>query len=106
MYTGNVLFYNTPFQKDLLARAYHQKGELDKAIAEYERLTTFDPESKYRRLIHPKYHYKLAKLYEEKNWMGKAIEQYGKFLEIWKDADPGITEVEDARKRLIKLKSY
>jgi len=36
----------------------------------------------------------------KKNWKGKAIEHYEKFLDLWKDADPGITEVEDAKKRL------
>jgi hypothetical protein len=41
----------------------------------------------------------------EKGWKGKAIEHYEKFLDLWKDADPGIAEVEDARERLAGLKN-
>jgi serine/threonine protein kinase/Tfp pilus assembly protein PilF len=100
----NIL-YNMPFYKDVLARAYVANGELDKAIAEYEKLTTFDPQMKGRYLIHPVYHYRLAKLHQEKGWEGKAIEQYEKFLDIWKNADPGLPELEDARKKLADLKS-
>jgi serine/threonine protein kinase/Flp pilus assembly protein TadD len=102
--THALISYNIPPEIDIAARAYLKLGDLDKAIDEYERLITFDPDSKDRRLIHPKYHYGLAKLYEEKGWEGKAIEHYQKFLSLWKDADPGIPEVEDARKRLAGLK--
>jgi tetratricopeptide (TPR) repeat protein len=103
--SDDVIIYNVPFLKDVLARAYQQKGEIDKAIEEYQRLITFDPKGEERYLVHPKYYYRLGKLYEVKGMSAKAIENYEKFLDLWKDADPGIAEVEDARKRLAGLKS-
>jgi len=98
-FTEALICYNVPFLKDVLARAYLKSGDLDKAISEYEKLIIFDPEKDGRFLIHPKYYYRLAKLYEQKGRKGKAIEHYEKFLDLWKDADPGIAEVEDAKKR-------
>jgi len=102
--SSEAIVYNMPFFKDVLARAYVENGELDRAIAAYEKLITFDPQQKGRFLIHPMYHYRLANLYQEKDWKGKAIEQYEIFLNLWKDADPDISEVEDAKERLAGLK--
>ena len=99
-----LLGYNIPFHKDVVARAYQKKGDLDRAIIEYEKLTTFDPGSKARFWIHPELHYRLAKLYEQKGFKDKAITQYQKFLDLWKDADPGTEQVEEARMRLARLK--
>ena len=48
--------------------------------------------------------YLLGVIYERSGWINKAIEQYEEFLDIWKDADPGIPEVEDAKERLAKLR--
>jgi len=56
-------------------------------------------------LIHPKYYYRFAKLYKKKGWAGKAIENYEKYLDLGKDADIGIADAEDAKKRLAGLKS-
>ena len=77
--------------------------EVKELRAEYEKLTTFNPSNDDRRLVYPKHHYNLARLYEQKGWVGKAIDHYEKFLDLWKDADPGIPEVEDAMERLAEL---
>jgi tetratricopeptide (TPR) repeat protein len=102
---GYVGPYNIPMIRDTLGRAYLENGDIDGAIAFYEKKITFDPQSKERRLIHPKYRYLLGKLYEKKGDAAKAIEQYERFLELWKDADPGLPELADAKKRLVQLKN-
>jgi tetratricopeptide (TPR) repeat protein len=48
----------------------------------------------------------LGKIYEQKGQKEKAIENYKKFLDLWKDADPGLPEVEDARQRLAAMQAH
>jgi class 3 adenylate cyclase/tetratricopeptide (TPR) repeat protein/TolB-like protein len=100
-----VLIYNIPFSRDFLARAYAGLDREEEAIREYERLITIDPASNDRRLINPRYHYHLAKLYEETGQSDKALSQYRKFLELWKNADPVFPEPAEAKKRLEALTS-
>jgi serine/threonine protein kinase/Tfp pilus assembly protein PilF len=95
--------YNLPFLKDVLARAYWKKGDLDKAAAEYKRLTTIDPKNRLRMLIPPLYHYRFGRVLEEKGEKGRARLEYEKFLEVWADADPTHPELADARTRLAGL---
>ncbi len=92
-----------PFVKDILPGAYIQKGDLNKAVAAYEHLVTPYPQRYDRRLIHPLVHYRLAKLYEQTGRRDKAIAEYRKFLDFWKDADTRRPEVEDAKERLASL---
>jgi len=54
--------------------------------------------------VYVKSFYMLGKIYEEQGDTDKAIEHYEKFFDLWKDADPGIAEVENAMERLAELK--
>jgi serine/threonine protein kinase/predicted Zn-dependent protease len=101
---ADIAFYNEPLLKDVLARAYWKKGLLDKAAAEYRKLMTINPDNQVRYFIHPLYHYRLGRVLEEKGDREQARIEYRKFLEYWKDADPGHPELADARKRLAGLK--
>jgi tetratricopeptide (TPR) repeat protein/TolB-like protein len=96
--------YNVPFLGDVLARAYHQNGEIGKAITEYERFVRFNRQGEEQRLIHPKYYFRLAELYEEKGDKTNAVKHFERFLDLWRDADPDIPEVIEAGKRLLRLK--
>jgi serine/threonine protein kinase/tetratricopeptide (TPR) repeat protein len=101
----NAMGFTLPQNIDVLARAYNQSGDTDRAIAEYERYITIDPDDPNDRfLIPPKYHFRVAGLYEEKGWGGKALEHYEKYLGICENAEPGLHEVKVARDRLANLK--
>jgi len=89
----------------LLAKAYLASGRLGEAVAELEKaLSTYDESRAWNTIWAVKVYYLLGLAYEKSGWNNKAIEQYEEFLEIWKDADPGIPEVEDAKQRLKALK--
>jgi len=95
--TEGFYAHNLPPIKDALARAYREKGDAGGAIAEYERLLTVDERTRDRRLIHPKYHLRLAELYREAGRGEEARRQYERFLELWRDADGDLPEVSAAR---------
>jgi tetratricopeptide (TPR) repeat protein len=96
--------YNVPFLNDCKARIYIKKGDIDKAIAEYNRLLNLNSPSHSRRLIHPKLHYRLAKLYQEKGDKENAINEYKNFLDLWKEADQDLPELIDAKVRYANLR--
>jgi tetratricopeptide (TPR) repeat protein len=87
-----------------LAHAYYESGDLEKSQEEYEGIISRPTSIIYWGDIYTRSFYMLGKISEEKDWEGKAIEHYEKFLDLWKDADPGIAEVDDARERLADLK--
>jgi tetratricopeptide (TPR) repeat protein len=89
----------------ILAKAYLQAGRLDEAVAELEKaLSRYDDDRVWATTMAVKAYYLLGLAYEKSGWNKKAIEKYEEFLDIWKDADPGIPEVQDAKERLAKLR--
>jgi serine/threonine protein kinase/Tfp pilus assembly protein PilF len=88
-----------------LAIAYHASGNSDKAQTEYERIVSSSSGRSEYGDVYALSFYELGKIYEKKGWKGKAIEHYEKFLDLWKDTDYGIAEVNDARGRLAGLKN-
>ncbi|HUU05179.1 MAG TPA: protein kinase [Patescibacteria group bacterium] len=89
----------------LLSSTYLRLGTLDKAAAKLERaLARYYYERFDEPILAVKAYYLLGLVYEKSGWKDKAIQKYEEFLDIWKDADPGLPEVADARQRLGKLK--
>ena len=90
---------------DPLALVYFKSGDIKKAQEEYDKITSLTTGRLWWGDIYAKSFYMLGKIYEQQGDTAKALEHYQKFLDLWKDADPGIAEVDDARKRLAGLKN-
>jgi tetratricopeptide (TPR) repeat protein len=88
-----------------LALAYYRAGDTNRAREEYEKITRITMGRIDSGDIYAKSFYMLGKIYELQGKKTRAIENYRKFLDLWKDADPGQPEVEDARKRQAGLKA-
>lgn len=90
----------------MLAKAYLEAGRLAEAVSAFEAVNQrYSNWRVFWCIWSAKAHYYLGLAYERSRWHEKAIEQYQAFLEIWKDADPGIEEIEDAKARLAHLKA-
>jgi tetratricopeptide (TPR) repeat protein len=88
---------------DPLAFAYYKAGDYEKARQEYERIIHLTTGRLFYGDIYAKSFYMLGKIYEEEDMQRQAIDHYERFLDLWKDADPGIAEVEDAKNRLAEM---
>lgn len=98
-FNNHALFINS------LASAYYVAGNLDQAIIEYEKIRTLSSGRIIYGDIYALSYFKLGKIFDQKGYKSRAIMEYKSFLNLWEDADPGIAEVEDARRRLENLQS-
>jgi len=88
-----------------MGEAYWASGDASSAIRVLERLL----KDYFELLMSSPYifataHYLLGRAYESTGNLDGARASYEKFLTIWKDADPGLKDVEDAKMRLARLK--
>ena len=89
---------------DLLGQANYRKGDLEKARAAYEKITTLTTGRSDSGDVYALSFYWLGKIHEQQGNKPKALENYRKFLDLWKDAEPGHPELADARRRLAALR--
>jgi len=102
--------WNQLFSKLLypLANCQFQEGEFDKStntLMQIQEVVQDHPDFGVRRSIFfPKSFYLLGKIYEKKGDTRLAIQNYEKFLDLWKEADEDLPDLIDAKKRLASLK--
>jgi tetratricopeptide (TPR) repeat protein len=89
---------------DPLALAYYKSGDLEEALNSYTMITELTTGRYFDGDIYAKAFYMLGKIHEQQGNTAKALEHYEKFLDLWKDADLGIAEMEDAMERVAGLK--
>jgi tetratricopeptide (TPR) repeat protein len=95
-------YYDTRY---LLGRAYLEAGRYRDAIDMLQSVDRDmqDPMRLVFAIWAVKTHYYLGRAYEKSGELDKAIAQYETFLDIWRNADPGIEAINDARARLSRL---
>ena len=73
---------------DGMALAYHKDGNMEQAQVEYEKITKLTIGRLNYGDIYARSFYMLGKIYQQKGWKGKAIDNYAHFINLWKDCDP------------------
>jgi len=100
---GAVLLVNHLPVRDALARAAKARGDLAGAIAAYRKLLTPNADSIWVSALEPRYVLELARLLEKTGDRTGALKEYERFLDFWKQADPGLPELAEARRAVDRL---
>ena len=94
---------NSALHRDGLARVKRARGDLDGAIAAYRDLLTQDIASKWMGMLEPRYVLELARLLAQTGDREAARKEYQRFLDLWKDADPELPTLRQAKSEYTKL---
>lgn len=96
--TGGA-FFTLPF----LAWAYDMTGQSDSALATYQR---YEEEPNWNRILPDalflaRAYERMAELHEERGEWTEAATYYGRFIDLWDDADPQLQPRVDAARRAL-----
>ncbi|MDH4218720.1 MAG: protein kinase [Candidatus Aminicenantes bacterium] len=86
---------------DALALAYYRAGNLEKAQEMFSTISDLSTGRLYFGDIYARSFYILGRIFQRLGENEKAEENYNKFLALWLNADPDISEVNDAKRRLL-----
>jgi len=95
-----TLFVNQTPSRDGLGRVMKAQGDLAGAIRFYRALLTPDMSSKWTAMLEPRLVLELARLLDASGDKEAARTEYQRFLALWKDADEGLPELQEAREYL------
>lgn len=88
-----------------LGEAFYSAGDLEKAAQEFEKAVALTTGKLSYGDVYVRCYFMLGQVYQKMGQRDKAVQNYEKFLAFWKDADPGLSEVQEARAQLQKLKT-
>ena len=95
------LLNNQALYIDSLALAHYRAGNLDKAQEVYNQIAQLTTGRLYFEDVYARSFYTLGRIFQRMGDSGEAEVNYNKFLALWFDADSGIPEVNDAKRRLL-----
>jgi serine/threonine protein kinase/tetratricopeptide (TPR) repeat protein len=103
----NVEIPANPFlAKFYLADACLHAGQLGEATSNFKSLLSRYDEFRAAAILNSvRSHYLLGRTFEQSGWNEEAILQYREFLEYWGEGDRTLTEISDARARLVRLQT-
>ncbi|HEY0284587.1 MAG TPA: protein kinase [Vicinamibacterales bacterium] len=102
-FTGTSVLFNDLPSRDGLARVAIARGDLDGAIEIYRDLLRFGPRSKWVAAYEPLYVLQIARLLEKKSDRKTAVNEYQRFLNLWKNADADLSELAEAKRAVARL---
>jgi tetratricopeptide (TPR) repeat protein len=103
LFIAESVLANNLLNRDGRARAAKALGDSAEAIAIYQELLNVGSRQKSVAVYEPRYNLQLGRLLESTGDRAGARRQYEKFLEFWKEADPDLPELNEARQAVVRL---